>query len=438
MAQTTIKAEKVAPWDVHLDRKTIRNVSLVCFFAWVISVYDFSLFGTLLPVIGEEFGWDSAESTAINTFVHVGVFIVSLVVGTVIDRLGRRNALVILMLGGAIASGFTGLATGAISMVIIRSFTGLSLSEEVVNAVYLNEIYKKVKNKGFLYSLVQAGYPIGALVAAGMSALLLPVIGWRWSFAVAGVCALIIALIATRLPESPTFAAMKEVRRRKEVGDEQGARALQIQHELEEDDHEDLGIKGVFTKELRQHTILLSLAWLFSWVGIQVFSVLGTTVLVEAKNVTFENALIILVGANAVGFVGYLFHGWIGDRIGRRLTIILGWGMGAVISLVMLLGPEIPGLIIALYGLLLFFLTGPFAALLYYMGESFPANVRGMGTNVAHVMAPVGGILGSGLLSALLFAGFDMTLAAILTGTVGLALASLCMLGTRRVEVKNS
>ncbi|MCI4011192.1 MFS transporter [Brevibacterium sp. ZH18] len=402
--------------------------------AWIVSVYDFTLFGTLLPVIAEDFGWSTAQATTVNTVAQVGVFIVSLVVGSLIDRLGRKNALIILMLAGAVASGMTGMAMGAVSMIIVRSLTGLSLSEEVVNAVYLSEIYRKVKNKGLFYSVVQAGYPIGALVAAGMSALLLPVIGWRWSFVVAAVLALCVALVATRLPESPVFAAMKESRRRAEAGDEAGAARLLDEHELEPDSGERTGIKDVFTKTLWRHTTLLAAAWLFSWIGIQVFSVLGTTVLVESKGVSFENALVILVGANAVGFVGYLFHGWLGDRIGRRSTVIFGWLAGGIASLVMLLVPGGTFFIIAMYGLTLFFLTGPFAALLYYMGESFPAHVRGMGTNVAHVMAPMGSIIDSGLLSFLLVAGVSMTWAAVFTGTAGLFLAALCMLGTRKVE----
>lgn len=424
---------RVAPWDLEMTPRVLWTVAIVCFFAWVISVYDFTLFGTLLPVIADEFGWSAGESTAVATVVQVGVFIVALIVGPIIDRHGRRNALVVLMIGGALASGFTGAVMGAFSLVIVRSISGLSMSEEVVNAVYLNEIFHGVKNRGLRYSIVQGGYPLGALVAAAMSALLLNVIGWRWNFVVAGVFALIIALVATRLPESPTFAAMKEIRRRTATGDTAGAAALRAQHRFADTDHEHVGIKGVFTRELRTHTILLSAAWLLNWIGIQVFSVLGTTVLTQGKNVSFDSALVILIGANAVAFLGYLFHGWVGDRIGRRSTILLGWAIGAVCSFLMLIGPSDAAFVLSFYGLTLFFLTGPYAALLYYMGESFPANVRGVGANVAHVMAPIGAIIGSGLLSMLLFAGVPMQYAAILTGSLGMAASALCMLGTRKV-----
>lgn len=420
-----------APWDVQITKKTITQVSIVCFIAWVASVYDYTLFGTLLPVIADEFGWDAGQATMINTWATVGVFAVSLIVGTILDKLGRKRALILLMIGGAVASGLTGLVIGAVSLIIIRAFSGFSMSEEVVNAVYLNEIYKKAKSRGFMFSLVQSGWPVGALLSAGLSALLLPIIGWRWSFVLAAVLSLIVVLLAARLPESPTFAAMKEVRRRREAGDIEGANSLAAEHDLEDAAHHKTGLKDVFTKELRMNTISLSLAWFFSWVAIQVFSVLGTTVLVEAKGVSFDNALIILVVANAVAFLGYLAHGWVGDRLGRKLTVTLGWVLGGIASTIMLFGPSDASFVIPFYAVTLFFLTGPFAALLFHMGESFPAHVRGMGTNVAHVMAPVGGIAGSFFLGAFLIAGVDMSWAAFFTGSLGLILAGVCMLGTR-------
>lgn len=424
----------VEPWNVPITPKVVKQVSVVCFIAWVASVYDFTLFGTLLPVIAEDFGWSVAESTAINTYATIGVFLVALAVGTIIDKMGRKKALIVLMLGGAVASGLTGAAIGAASLVIIRSFSGFSMSEEVVNAVYLNEIYKEAKSRGLMYSLVQGGWPVGALVSAGLSALTLPLIGWRWSFVVAAVLSLIVVGLALRLPESPTFAAMKEVRRRRAAGDTAGAHALADEHGLEEAAHHATGVKDVFTPELRRHTTCLSLAWFFNWFGIQVFSVLGTTILVEAKGVSFDNALIILVLSNAVGFVGYVFHGWLGDKIGRKPTVVLGWIAGGIVSLAMLLGPGTSGYIIPLYAMTLFFLTGPYAALLFYMGESFPPQVRGMGANVAHVMAPLGGIAGSGLLTILLTAGVDTATAAIITGSGGLILSALCMAGTRTLK----
>lgn len=422
------------PWNAVITKKQIGYASLVCFIAWVASVYDYTLFGTLLPVIADDFGWSAAKATAINTWATIGVFVVSLVVGTLLDRFGRKKTLILLVIGGAVSSGLSGIAMGAASMVIIRAFSGFAVSEEVVNAVYLNEIYKKAKGRGFMYSLVQSGWPVGALLAAGMTSLLLPVVGWRGSFFVAACASIIVIVMAVKLPESPVFAAIKEVERRRKSGDAEGAAKLATEHDVEVDTGSNLGLKGVFAPELRRHTISLSLVWLFSWMAIQVFAVLGTTVLVEAKGVSFENSLYVLILANAVGFVGYLSHGLVGDRIGRRNTVLMGFLLGGIASILMLLGPASDGFVYLMYAITLFFLLGPFAAILFYMGESFPAHVRGTGTNVAHVMAPVGAIVGSGLVSVLLTIGVSMTWAAILAGSLPLVLSGLLMFGTRHVD----
>ena len=431
-------AQQDEPWNREVSKKTIYYVSFVCFIAWVASVYDYTLFGTLLPVIAEDFGWSTAQATAVNTWAMVGVLIVCLLVGTIIDRMGRKKALILLVIGGAISSGLTGAAIGALSMVIIRSFSGFAVSEEVVNSVYLNEIYRKAKSRGFMFSLVQSGWPVGALLGAAMTALLLPTIGWRWSFVIAAATSVVVLILATKLPESPTFLAMKEVQRRIDAGDMEGARSLAEEQDIELPGEKAVGFKGVFTPELRRHTISLCLAWLFSWMAIQVISVLGTTVLVEAKNFEFTDSLTVLILGNAAAFVGYLFHGWLGDRIGRRTAVLCGWLLGGAAALTLLIGPDTSLFVIAMYSASLFFLNGPFAAMLFYMGESYPAHVRGVGANLAHVMAPAGAILGSGLISVLLGMGLTMTTAAIFAGAVPLLLAALMMFGTLKVPVQSS
>ena len=432
-SEATTRAE--APWDRTISKQEITSVTVIAFFAWVASVYDYTLFGTLLPVIADDFGWSTAQATGYNTVATLGVFLIALTVGPLLDKLGRKRALIITMVGGTLASGLTGLAGGAAAIIIIRSFTGLSLSAEVVNSVYLNEMLKKVRNRGFVYSMVQSGWPVGALLSAGITAALLPVIGWRWSFVVAGVFSLPIILAAIKfLPESPTYQAIKEVKRLKAAGQTEEARDLAGRHDLLEliDSHEMTGgLKDIMAPGLRKHTISLMAAWLFNWMGIQVFAVLGTTVLVEAKGITFESALWVLILSNVAGLVGYLTHGFIGDRFGRKITIAVGWSIGGLISVLMLVLPTGTGATIAMYCLTLFFLNGPYGAMLFYMAESFPAHVRGTGANVAHVMAPLGGIAGSGLLTIVLAAGLDMTVAAILSGSLFMFLSGLAMIGTR-------
>jgi MFS family permease len=416
-----------------LSRKTMMTTTIVCFLAWVFSVYDVVLFGTLLPKIAEEFGWTTEYATTVATWVTVGTFFVSLLVGPLLDRVGRKPALIVTTAAAALTSGLTGMVNGAASLVGVRAVSGLGYSEEVVNSVYLNEMYGKTRSRGFMYSFVQSGWPVGALLAAAFTSLLLPTVGWRWVFILATFPAIIIVVLGARLRESPPFVALKRTRELRKEGRHEEATQLAGLYGLDISRDHESGLKQIFAPDLRWHTISLSAAWLFNWMGIQIFSVLGTTILVDAKGVSFSSALVVLILANAAGFLGYLFHGYIGDRIGRRTTIIAGWTIGGIIMTAMLFGPDSSAFVIPMYALGLFFLLGPYAPLLFYMGESFPARVRGVGPNAAHVMGPIGAILGSALLSALLSAGAGATMAAFIAGALGMFLSGVVMLGTRKV-----
>ncbi len=93
---------------------------------------------------------------------------------------------------------------------------------------------------------------------------------------------------------------------------------------------------------------------MINWFAIQIFGVLGTTVITKVHDVSFESSLWVLVLSNLVGYCGYLAHGWLGDRFGRRNIIALGWMLGGLSLATMLYGPADFSLIVILYSAGLF------------------------------------------------------------------------------------
>src|SRR5919107_5865393 len=135
--------------------------SIIAFLAWVVCVYDYIMFGTLLPKMAGDFNWSPATSTAIATLVSIGTLVVAILVGPMIDYLGRKRALIITTAGTAISSGLTGITPAGISAIylpIIRAVSGLGYSEQAVNTTYLNEIYGNRKSRGFIYAFIQGGW----------------------------------------------------------------------------------------------------------------------------------------------------------------------------------------------------------------------------------------------------------------------------------------
>jgi MFS family permease len=412
--------------------------SVVAFLAWVVCVYDYIMFGTLLPQMAGDFGWSASTSTFIATLVSVGTFFVAIMVGPMIDYLGRKKALIVTTAGTAISSALTGLTPQGLAapfLTVVRAISGLGYSEQAVNTTYLNEIYGDRRGRGFIYAFIQGGWPIGVLLAAAFTALLLSSVGWRGVFLLATIPALIVAGLGFRLRESPRFLAMQRVRQLEK--NNQHEEAVEFGRHFDIDVHHarESTLQQIFEPDIRRHTIFLSLAFLTNWIGIQVFAVLGTTVLTEGKGVSFGSALTVLIVSNAASYIGYLCHGFVGDRIGRRLTIAGGWIISGIAYTLMLFGPSSEGFVLTMYTIGLFFIIGPYAALLFFMGESFPTRVRGTGASFVNAMGPIGAIAGGALLTAFLaLTGENMVIAAFLSGALATFISGILMLGTRDVK----
>ncbi|CAH2903594.1 MAG: Putative sugar transporter [uncultured Paraburkholderia sp.] len=429
------KLEQILPSDV-------KRATVVAFFAWVFAVYDFILFGTLLPEIGKHYGWDAAAQAEIATLVAVGTAVIAFAIGPLLDRLGRKAGLLWTVAGAALCSGLTvvGGAMGLVPLVLIRSLSGLGYAEETVNATYLNELYsaandpKLNRNKGFIYSLVQGGWPIGALIASGLTALLLPRIGWQGCFVFATFPAIVIFFMTRRLKESPQFLLHKRIKQLRETGQDGEARTLANAHAVDYEEHSRAGLAEAFRGNALRATLVLGGGILLNWSAIQVFSVLGTTVLTRVHNVSFENSLLILVLSNVIGYCGYLSHGFIGDKIGRRNTLAIGWMLGGLSFAGMLFGPSSAGVVVALYSLGLFFLIGPYSAALFFIGESYPTAIRGTGSSIVHAMGPIGAILAGVGVTWMLNHGGDWLHAALWFGAVPCFLSGVLILFARHVN----
>ncbi|GAA5172101.1 MULTISPECIES: MFS transporter [Amycolatopsis] len=418
--------------------KATRRATIIAFFAWLFAVYDYILFGTLLPEIGGHFGWSDSTASLVSTLVSVGTAVVALAVGPIVDRIGRRRGMILTVSGTAVASALSAATPGAGYLVGVRAFGGLGLSEQAVNATYLNEIYavtedeKIKKRRGLIYSLVQGGWPLGVLLASAFVAIFLPLVGWRGCFLLAVFPAVVIALARRGLKESPQFELEQRLRALRKQGKADEAAALAGEYGVSAEPSAPLA--AIFKGAALRNTLVLGFAWLVNWFGIQVFSVLGTTVLTAGKGVSFTGSLVMLIVINAIGYLGYVFHGWIGDRFGRRNVIAIGWLISGVLFTLTLTVASGTVAVVTLYSLGMFFLIGPYAALLFYMGECYDTRCRATGTAFLNALSQPGAILAGVITTAMLASGSNWNTAALLVGAVGTFASGLVMFAARKVK----
>ena len=92
------------------------------------------------------------------------------------------------------------------------------------------------------------------------------------------------------------------------------------------------------------------------------------------------------------------------------------------------------GLIITLYSAGLFFLIGPFSALLFFNGESFPVHTRATGGAIINACGQVGAIIGGLLITSALNSGQSWTEAALLWGCLPIFASGLLFFAARNVD----
>lgn len=448
----SMQAPAIEPTEPITERD-VRYATWICFFAWTFAVYDFVLFGNLLPVLAEDLGWSPSYSTGINTWVTAGTALVAFGVGPVVDRVGRRKGILIAVIGAALASGLTAVAgwaagvvggLGAVLLILVRSVAGLGYAEQAINATYLNEMFAsvyadnpaKARRRGFIYSLVQSGWPVGSVLAAVSVYLLFPIGGWALCFVVAIFPAVFMVIAGRKLKESPQFKARQYAEALVAGGRTDEARQYADRMGIDIDEQSN-PLAAAFKGESLRSTVVIGTAFLLNWLGVLAFAILGTSVLTaeSGKNVDFSSALGILIVSNATAFGGYLFYGWLGDRIGRRNAIAIGWVLSGASFTVMLLAPDGNfGLIIALYSLGLFSLIGPYSALLFFNGESFPVHTRATGGAIINAAGQVGAIIGGILITAWLGAGNTWENSALIWGCLPIFASGVIILGARNVD----
>jgi MFS family permease len=447
-----------------VTRSQANYATLVCFFAWVFAVYDFILFGTLLPRLGEHFHWSAGMQTNINTWVTLGTAIVAFGIGPIVDRLGRRKGIIVAVAGAAICSGLTAVAGwvvgaaaggGIVLLIVVRSLAGLGYSEQSINAVYLSELFavthvdaRSAKRRGFIYSLVQGGWPIGAVLTAALVAILYPLGeelfgnggGWATSFIFAMFPAVVIAILGRKLVETPQFQVSQRIRSLRAEGRQAAAVELARKWNIDIEHHEHVGIKAIFRPGVLRSTLGLSLSTFLNWFAIVIFAVLGTSVLAGSgttpgKHVTFSSALEVLIISNLAGFLGYVFHGWLGDRIGRRNAVSIGWIIGGIAFYIMLQAPNGDfWKIVPLYSLGLFFLIGPYSANLLLIGESFPSAFRATAGAFVNACGQLGAICAGFGVTHTLTSGADWVQASFYWGAIPCLVSGICILLVKHVD----
>jgi metabolite-proton symporter len=409
----------------------IRRVVLASFIGTTIEWYDFFLYGTAAALVFNKLffpNFDEAAGTAAAFATYaVGFFarpLGGIVFGHYGDKLGRKSMLVTtLVLMGLATFGIGLLPTysqiglaAPILLVLLRFIQGFGVGGEWGGAVLMAVEHGGASGRGFRGSWVQAGVPVGLLLANGVFRLVsgLPEAsflawGWRVPFLL-GILLLAVGMfIRLNLFESPLFEQAK-------VAEPAGSPPILVL--------------------LRDHprNVLVAMGARFAENAFfYIFTILVLSFGKQQLGISQEALLNAVMLGSAAQLVAIPFFGFLSDRLGRRPVYLGGAVFLALFAFQFftMLGTRDPvmvglAVVIGLIGHAAMF--GPQAA---FFSELFGTRVRYSGASLGYQLAaPFAGGLAPLIATTLLtWSGGDpwpvavylIVMAAITVVSVGLA-----------------
>src|SRR5919202_783321 len=190
-----------------------RRAVAVTGFAWTFVAMEILLVGFTVPVFeaiwgisGSLAGWIAASALA-GSLVGIVLF------GRLADRIGRRRIFVNAILWYAAFTALTAAAWGPWSVSAFRFLAGIGLGALLVVDPSMLSEYLPPQSRGRFLVFLDFFWPVGLLLATGLSWVFLDQIGgdsgWRYLFLAAAFPAFLAFLARLNLPESPYWLARR-------------------------------------------------------------------------------------------------------------------------------------------------------------------------------------------------------------------------------------
>src|SRR5579863_2627578 len=172
---------------------------------WVLDAFDFFVVVFLFDLLSKHFGvpkvWVVSTLTATLATRPLG----AVVFGYLADRFGRRRPLIFCVAYFTLFTALTGLSPNFPTFAICRALYGIGMGGYWgISASYAMETCPS-RFRGVLSGLIQAGYPVGYLLAAVAMQTIVPGLGWRAVFFSGAPVAVVVATLMAFAPESTAW-----------------------------------------------------------------------------------------------------------------------------------------------------------------------------------------------------------------------------------------
>lgn len=349
-AFTTSDQDRITP----AARKALWGSAL----GYAMDGFDLLILGFMLRAISADLGLTPAQAASLVTATLVGAVIGGVGFGMLSDRLGRVRVLTWTIMLFAVFTGLCALAQGYWDLLIYRTIAGIGLGGEFGIGMALVAEAWPASKRARASSYVGLGWQAGVLLAAVVTPMLLPVIGWRGMFAVGLFPAVAAYFIRRSLHEPDVF-----VERSAKAPAASPLRLLVADAQAR---RRSLGL------------VILCSVQNFGYYGVMIWlpNYLSSRFGFGLTQSATWTAVTILGMA-----VGIYAFGQVADRVGRK-PAFFGWMLGAAIMVVVYSRLTDPAALLIGGAVMGFFVNGMLGGYGALMSELYPTAARATAQNV--------------------------------------------------------
>ena len=336
---------------------------------WVFDFYDLVLFTFLVSELQASLNF-SAEM--LSLCLGISLFATGfggIIFGALGDKYGRKNVLQWTIIVYSVGTLLSAMSWDFYSLVLFRFITGFGVGGEwATGQIYINETFPDNLRAKF-GAFMQSGAPVGVILASIVGGVISPIIGWRMTFLLSIIPAMMVVYIRKYLNESEVWLNNKDQYVNKNIFEE---------------------FKQLISKEYRKIFLLslvlcifgMSAYWFtYSWLP---------TYLAKERGLALIGSTIGIIIIQCGDFTGYTSFGFVAEKLGRRPAFtIYSFIMAISISMITLCWNQIDAVpdLIFVFMFLTGFGTGFFGGFGALFSELFPTKIRNTGVGTVFNLA---------------------------------------------------
>ncbi|MDI6698839.1 MAG: MFS transporter [Candidatus Saccharicenans sp.] len=367
-----------------------RRALLASCFGWMLDSFDVMLYALVLAHLMHDLSMSKPTAGLLGSLTLLASAFGGMTFGVVADRMGRTVALRTSILIYSVFTFMCGLSQNVFQLGLFRVFLGLGMGGEWASGAALVSEYFPSEHRGKALGFMQSFWAVGYALAALVTAIILPKLGWRAVFFVGILPALLVFWIRSRVDEPELWKKARKRERKIEYEEDHNRSANSNLQAVgknpskkitgEATDYSRQKTKPILSGRLLRVTLavtLMNALTMFAWWGFNLwipgYLSLGETQGGMGLSTRHMSSLVVFMQLGM--WLGYLTFGYISDSLGRKKSYVF-YLISASLLVFLYSIARTPLLLFFLGPVVAFFGTGYFSGFGALTAELYPTRIR--------------------------------------------------------------